>query len=85
MPGGRMENLKIFLLGIIAAVGLLFVSKAVSIGSPGRYQAIPVVEGGAGLFIVDTQTGITKIVWGKWRGGQLGKSFSEMTSDPGTK
>ena len=80
-----MENLKMFLLGIIAAVGLLFASKAVSTGGSGRYQAIPVVDGGAGLFIVDTQTGITKIVWGKWRGGQLGKYFSEMTPEPSTK
>ncbi len=71
-------------LGILIGFGAFMAMGAAPSGDLGRYQPVPIGggEGRVGLFMVDTHTGVTKIVWGGFSGGQLGKPFSAMVLDP---
>lgn len=80
-------NLKPYLVGAAIASAVFVALNAIGqVGQSinvGRYQAVAVP--GTALFIVDTSTGQTKIVWsavGGWM-GQLGKSFTSMPDAPG--
>ncbi len=79
-----MNRYKDFLLGAIVGIGLTFLYGFQQSGEVGRFAPTPMglPGGGAGLFITDTKTGVTKVVWGAWKGGQLGQPFASMGPSP---
>ena len=83
-----MEKLKGFLLGVASALALLFVVMAngqAPLTSPlGRYQ--PIATTGS-LFVVDTATGTTKVIWASDPGwvGQLGIPFNNLPNAPSAR
>ncbi len=77
------ERVKFFLLGMLAAAGLmLLVAAGGKEGEPGRYQISSwSAARGYGVFVVDTKTGVTKSVYSteslSSSYSNLGKSFDE--------
>ncbi|MCG6893452.1 MAG: hypothetical protein LJE65_07570 [Desulfobacteraceae bacterium] len=76
-----MENLKMVLFALFAAVVIFLLMGAYS-GDAGRYQlSVAAEDSSVAVFAMDTATGQTKLVFFSHDGshrGQLGKSFPEM-------
>jgi hypothetical protein len=78
-----MERVKIFLLGVLTAVGIMLLMGSDAADQVGRYRLESVAPSlGYGVFIIDTKTGVTKQVYAKWADGQvvnyLNKPFVEI-------
>lgn len=85
--GKHMDKVKVFLLGLLAAIGLMVIMGAWSGSEVGRYQ-ITTITGGSyvwSVHVLDTKTGAVKIVSMKnkdFETHQLGKPFQEMEGYP---
>ncbi len=82
-----MDRVKVFLLGFLAAIGLMILIGAVSGGDVGRYQFTTITGGSYvwSVHVLDTKTGAVKIVSRKNKDletHQLGKPFQEMEGYP---
>ena len=80
-------NIKSFVIGVTLSISMfvlygLNASEKSESNSIGRYIPITIENNRSGLFIVDTSTGETKIVWGTLEGGQTGMPFTEMSLHP---
>ena len=80
----KREKIKVFLLGMIAASGLIFIMGAGGSGGVGRYQTTSAATSTfLGVYITDTKTGVTKTVIGDYV-GQVGIPFTSMKNKPKT-
>ncbi len=74
----KREKIKVFLLGMIAASGLIFTMGAGGSDGVGRYQTTSAATSTfLGVYITDTRTGVTKTIIGD-HVGQVGIPFTAM-------
>ncbi len=78
----KREKIKVFLLGMIAASGLIFIMGAGGSDGAGRYQTTSAATSTfLGVYITDTRTGVTKTIIGD-HVGQVGIPFTSMKNKP---
>ncbi|MFP4515229.1 MAG: hypothetical protein ACOC24_07055 [Desulfovibrionales bacterium] len=74
-----MQRITVYLLGVITAVGIMLLMGAAPQGLVNKYQ---LAQDKDTAFVLDTTSGVVKMVWQRDAGAQLGVPFEEMENQP---